>query len=53
MEEDLLPVDFMGNYNRKLKEIKRILYTFDNIGLLVKFTGNYCKLADNRNIQFI
>jgi CRISPR-associated protein Cas5h len=53
VEEDLIPVDFVANHNRALKDLRRVLYTFNNIKLTVKFTGNYCKLSDNRNIQFI
>jgi CRISPR-associated protein Cas5h len=53
VEEDLIPVDFYGNKNRELKDLRRVLYTFNNIGLIVQFTGDYCKLTDNRNIQFI
>ncbi len=56
IEEDLIPMDFMCNYNRELKELKRVLYTTNYFPLKVYFTGIYFKLIKNGavlNIQFL
>ncbi|MFH0736429.1 MAG: CRISPR-associated protein Cas5 [bacterium] len=56
IEEDLIPMDFMCNYNRELKELNRVLYTTNYFQLRVNFTGNYFQLSKNGevlNIQFL
>ncbi len=53
VEEDLFPADFVANYDRSLNRIVRLLYTFNNIPLIVEFSGEYCVLSNNKIIQFI
>lgn len=53
IEEDLLPADFVTNYNRELSKMNRILFTTAGIPLSVKLTGSYFIIQNQTAIQTI
>ena len=53
IEEELLPADFVSNHNRELKKMNRVLFTFGDLPIKVKITGNLYQLEHSGNIQTI
>lgn len=53
IEEELLPADFVANYNRELSKMNRVLYTTAGIPLKIRFSGKYYVLEDKQTIQFL
>lgn len=53
IEEELLPADFVSNYNRELAKMNRVLYTTAGIPLKIKFSGKYYVLEGNQTILFL
>lgn len=53
IEEDLLPADFLANFNREVKSMNRVLFTQEDIPLKVQLTGTYFEIIDGLNIQKI
>jgi len=56
-EEELLPADFVDNYNRELSRMHRLFFAIDGQPLPLKITGNYfelCKVGEEpENIVFL
>ena len=53
IEEELLPADFITNYNRELKKMNRVLFTTAGIPLTVRLTDNYFVIRDRTGDQII
>ncbi|WP_026995482.1 CRISPR-associated protein Cas5 [Flectobacillus major] len=53
IEEELLPADFVANYNRELSKMNRVLYTTAGLPLKIKFSGKYYVLEGKQTIQFL
>lgn len=53
IEEDLLPADFLANFNREVKSMNSVLFTQEDIPLKVQLTGTYFEITDGANIQNI
>ncbi len=53
IEEDLLPADFLANFDREVKSMNRVLFTQEDIPLKVQLTGTYFEIIDGSNIQNI
>jgi CRISPR-associated protein Cas5h len=53
IEEELLPADFITNYNRELKKMNRVLFTTAGIPLTVRLTDNYFIIRDRTGDQII
>lgn len=53
IEEELLPADFVSNYNRELSKMNRVLYTTAGISLKIKLSGTYYTLDCTQTIQFL
>lgn len=57
IEEEMMPADFVGNQNREVKDMVRILYSLSGIPIEAKIRGNYYEIKDEKdnilNIQFL
>jgi CRISPR-associated protein Cas5h len=56
VEEELLSSDFIGNGNREVSKMTRVLFTSNDIPLKVKYTGAYYVIQNNeapQTIQFL
>ncbi len=56
VEEDMLPGDFIGNYNREVKKMNQLLFSTTSTPLRVILKGKYWSLKKEReiiNIQFM
>jgi CRISPR-associated protein Cas5h len=56
-EEELLPADFVDNYNRELSGMHRLFFAIDGQPLPLKISGNYIELhnadEETENIVFL
>lgn len=56
MEEELLPADFIDDYNRELSKMNRLFFAIDGQPMPLKITGDYYELqsgVDTENIVFM
>lgn len=57
IEEEMIPSDYIDNYNREVKKMIRILYSISGAPIEAKFIGKYYELKNNEgkifNIQFL
>lgn len=53
VEEELLPADFVANYNRELSKMNRVLFTHNALPLSVVYSGVYFILQNTYNITFL
>lgn len=53
VEEELMPADFVGNYNRELSKMNRVLFTHNALPLRVVYSGKFYVLQDTYNITFL
>lgn len=56
IEEDLFPAEFIGNHNRELKKINRLLFSVTDSPLSIKLSCKYYKLntlKEDINIVFV
>lgn len=53
LEEELTPQDFVGNRNRELKSMVRLLYTTDGRKLPVTYTGDYVEIQEEGQAEYI
>jgi len=56
IEEELMPADFISDYNRELSKMNRVLFSLNNIPLKILFNGNYYELIEEElssHIQFL
>lgn len=53
IEEELMPADFISNYDRELSKMNRVLFTTANIPLSVRISGQVIKLNNNPDTQLI
>lgn len=53
VEEELLPSDFMGNGNREVSKMNRVLFTSNDIPLKVKYTGSFYVIQEKESTQTI
>lgn len=57
IEEELMPADFVGNHDREVYRMNRVLFATTDFPINVKLTGSYYEIIDGqgnvRNIQFL
>lgn len=53
LEEEMLPADFVGDFDRELSKLQRVLFTTDGNALPVEFTGKYCILKEREKTETI
>lgn len=53
IEEELLPADFLGDHNRELKRMNRVLFATQDFPLRVKITGKVYELGEGTELQRI
>lgn len=56
VEEDMLPGDFLGNNNREVRNMNRLLFSITNLPLRVRINSHYWQINTNNeelNIQFM
>ncbi len=57
IEEELMPADFVENFNRELLQMNRVLFATQPFPLRVKLTGDYFKVTseskETETIQFL
>ncbi len=53
VEEELMPADFVANYNRELSKMNRVLFTHNALPLSVVYSGAYFVLQNTYNITFL
>lgn len=57
VEEELTPADFVGNYNREVYRMNRLLFSICNFPIRVKLNGTYYRVVrengEKENIQFM
>lgn len=53
LEEELLPADFVADFDRELAKLQRVLFTTDGNSLPITFTGKYCTITENDSIENI
>jgi CRISPR-associated protein Cas5h len=56
VEEDMMPGEFVGNYNREVKSMNRLLFSTTNHPLRIKLKAPYVQLKtknESLNIQFM
>lgn len=53
MEEELMPADFIADYNRELSKMNRVLFTHNSVPLGVSYTGKYYVLNATQTISFL
>lgn len=53
IEEELMPADFLGNYNRELKAMNRVLFTTTGFPIYGILTGKYYELNPRKDQQEI
>lgn len=53
VEEELMPSDFIADYNRELSKMNRVLFTHNSLPLTVTYTGAYYVLNGKEIIAFL
>lgn len=53
VEEELMPADFIGDHNRELSKMNRVLFAHNALPLQVIYTGEYYELGGNQTIVFL
>lgn len=56
VEEDMMPGEFVGDNNREVKKMNRLLFSTTNYPLRVKLNGSYIQIeteSESLNIQFM
>jgi len=53
VEEELMPADFVANYNRELSKMNRVLFTHNALPLRVIYSGKFYVLQNGYNITFL
>jgi CRISPR-associated protein Cas5h len=53
VEEELMPADFVSNYNRELSKMNRVLFTHNALPLRVIYSGKFYVLQNSYNITFL
>ncbi len=53
IEEELMPADFVANYNREVSKMNRVLFTHNALPLRVVYSGVYFVLQHIYNITFL
>lgn len=53
LEEEMLPADFVSDFDRELSKLQRVLFTTDGNALPIKFTGKYCILEQGDKNEII
>lgn len=53
IEEELMPADFLSNFNRELKAMNRVLFTTTGFPIYGYLQGTYYELGPDDNIQFL
>lgn len=56
VEEDMMPGDFVGNDDREVREMNRLLFSITNLPLRVRINRSYwniCYESEDINIQFM
>ena len=53
IEEELMPADFIADYNRELSKMNRVLFTHNALPLSVSYTGEYYVLNTTQTITFL
>lgn len=53
VEEELMPSDFIANYNRELSKMNRVLFTHNALPLKVVYSGKFYVLQNTYNVTFL
>ncbi|HYX09101.1 MAG TPA: hypothetical protein VE912_20375, partial [Bacteroidales bacterium] len=56
VEEDMLPSDFVDNYNREVSKMNRLLYSITNLPLRIRINSSFLNLhteSEVLNIKFM
>ncbi len=53
LEEELFPLDFVGNYDRELKKMQRLLFSLSELPLPLVISGTYIQLSKAGNVENI